>query len=247
MEARVRYYAELKRFLARGHASGVVRHRFDVPGSVKDVIEGHGVPHTEVALIVADGEIVDFGRRIGDGDRIAVYPTFRRLDVSSVLRLRPLRSESVAFVADGHLAKLARFLRLLGFDTICDSSWSDDDLVARARRDGRFLLSRDVGLLKRRAVVHGAYVHETDPRRQLAEVVSRLGLAHAADPFSRCMVCNEALTGVAEIDVVDRLRPGTRELGGDFSVCGGCDRVYWEGAHHAGLREIVAEAITPVV
>ena len=76
MRADLRFYAELKDFLAPERRAGTVTHAFRVPGSVKDVIESFGVPHTEVDVILANGESVDFSYQVCDGDRISVYPVF---------------------------------------------------------------------------------------------------------------------------------------------------------------------------
>ncbi len=118
MRAVLRFYAELRDFLAPERRSGTVTHTFDVPGSVKDVIEASGVPHTEVDLILANGESVDFSYQMAEGDRISVYPVFESFDISSVARVRPEPLRQVRFVLDGHLGRLARYLRLLGFDSL---------------------------------------------------------------------------------------------------------------------------------
>jgi hypothetical protein len=138
----LRFYAELKDLLARGQRSGTVTRTFDVPGSVKDVIEACGVPHTEVELILANGESVDFSYRLVDGDRISVYPVFEAFDISPVVRVRPQVLRQVRFVLDGHLRRLAGYLRLLGFDSLCSNAWSDHQLVAISTEQHRILLTR---------------------------------------------------------------------------------------------------------
>ena len=139
--AEIRFYAELKDFLPRHHrTSGIVTHEFVVAGSVKDAIEGYGVPHTEVDLVVVNGESVGFEYRVEPGDRVGVYPMFETFDISPVVRLRPEPLRDVRFVVDGHLGKLARFLRLLGFDTLVDQTWTDEDLVRISVAERRVLV-----------------------------------------------------------------------------------------------------------
>lgn len=243
MRAELRFYAELKDFLpTSSRRSGKVAHSFVVPGSIKDVIEACGVPHTEVDLILVNGESVDFAHRVHDGDEISVYPVFEALDITPVVRLRPEPLRELRFVVDGHLSKLAGYLRLLGFDTRCDTAWSDHELVRISSDESRVLLSRDVGLLKHRALTHAAYVRSTDPREQLAEVVARFHLETHLRPFSRCMACNGLLADAAKAEVVERIPPGTAEAFDEFRQCGGCERVYWRGAHHQALEAIVAAA-----
>jgi hypothetical protein len=242
MRAVVRFYAELRDFLSGGHKAGTVVHTFRVPGSVKDVIESYGVPHTEVELILVGGESVDFSYQVRDGDRISVYPVFESFDVASLVRLRPEPMRQVRFVLDGHLGTLARYLRLLGFDTAYERSASDRQLIRMATAEGRILLTRDVGLLKNRAVSHGHFVRSDDPRQQILDVVSRFQLAGRLRPYSRCLACNGVLEAVAKEAIAHRLPPLTRQYIDEFRTCPGCGKDYWRGAHAQALDRIVAAA-----
>jgi uncharacterized protein with PIN domain len=242
MHAELRFYAELKDFLAPPLRSGRVIHAFRVPGSVKDVIESYGVPHTEVDVILANGESVDFSYRVVDGDRISVYPMFEAFDVSALVRVRPQPLREVRFVLDGHLGKLARHLRLLGFDARYANDPTDVELVDISTRERRILLTRDVGLLKRGAVTHGCFVRSTDPRGQVLEVLRRFQLADRIDPYTRCLACNGSLEPIAKAVVEDRLPPKTRDLYDEYRSCTACRRIYWRGAHHRRLDSIVAMA-----
>ena len=178
MKADMRFHADLKDFLDKpARSSGRVMHFFNAPGSVKDAIESHGIPHTEVARIVVDRRSVGFTYQLTDGDQIDVYSVSELLDVDPTRTLCPAAPNPVRFVLDGHLRRLSHYLRLIGFDTICEAAWNDDDLVSIQTREDRILLTRDVGLLKRSAVVRGSYVRATDPRHQLIEVVRRFHLA----------------------------------------------------------------------
>jgi hypothetical protein len=243
MRAELRFYAELRDFLAPEHRSGRVEHTFARPRSVKDAIESLGVPHTEVELILANGESVDFGYRLADGDRISIYPVFESFDVGPLVRLRPEPLREPRFVLDGHLGKLARRLRLLGFDCAYANDMDDEELVRVSLGEGRALLTRDLFLLKRAAVTHGYYVRSDDARHQVAEVVRRFQLGGQVAPFTRCMACNGALAPVEKRDIEHRLPPRTREHYDDFRTCTSCGRDFWKGAHHGRLEGIVAEAL----
>ena len=210
-----------------------------MPGAVKDMIEGCGVPHTEVELIVVDGRSVSFDYRVRDRDRIGVFPMFESFDVSALVRVRPEPLRDVRFVADVHLGRLARFLRLLGFDTLWDRTWTDPELVRVSVDEGRILLTRDVELLKHGSLTHGTFVRETDPERQVAEIVGRFHLTGRFDPFTRCMVCNGTLKPVEKREIVERIPAGTSEAVDDFHMCARCGQVFWEGAHAEGLDRIV--------
>lgn len=241
-QASLRFYAELQDFLPDCLRSGEVIRTFDVPGSVKDMIEACGVPHTEVDLILANGRSVGFSYRVEDGDRISVYPQFESFDISPILEVRPEPLRQVRFVADNHLGRLTRYLRLLGLDTSYERDWSDPELVRISTSEHRILLTRDVQLLKTGSLTHGYYVRATDPREQLTEVVRRFHLSGELDPFSRCMACNGVLAPVAKDDIAHRLPPETRAHVDEYVACTTCDKVYWEGAHHPELRRIVALA-----
>lgn len=220
--ASIRFYAELNDFLPAPQRSREVEHRFDVGGSVKDAIEAFGVPHTEVDLIVANGRSVDFTYRLGDGDRISVYPVFESVDISPVIRLRPRPLRQTRFVVDANLGQLARYLRLMGFDARYRSDYRDDEVVETSLEERRCILTRDVGVLKRGVVTHGYFVRAVDPKAQAAEVVERFDLGDAIAPFTRCAICNGVLVP-ADPD----------PSGGSVeSRCPQCGQEYWKGSHH---------------
>lgn len=241
-QASLRFYAELRDFLPADLRSGEVVRSFDVPGSVKDMIEACGVPHTEVDLILANSRSVDFSYLVEDGDRISVFPQFESFDISPILKVRPEPIREMRFVADNHLGRLTRFLRLLGLDTRYDQDWSDPELVRISTSEHRILLTRDIQLLKNGSLTHGYYVRAIYPREQLTEIVRRFQLSGRLTPFSRCMACNGVLAPVAKEDIAHRLPPETRTHVDDFVACLICDKVYWEGAHHPELLRIVASA-----
>jgi Mut7-C ubiquitin/Mut7-C RNAse domain len=113
-----RFYEELNDHLPIARRKCGFAHAFDGAPAIKDVIEALGVPHTEIDLILVDGKSVRFSHRLRGGERVAVYPMFERFDIRPLHRLRPRPLRRTRFVADVHLGKLARSLRLLGFDTL---------------------------------------------------------------------------------------------------------------------------------
>lgn len=243
--ATVRFYAELNDLLAADERFSENQLPVGVGETVKDLIESRGVPHAEVDLILVNGEPVDFDRRVGDGDRIAVYPVFESLDISSIGRLRPDPLRTTRFVLDAHLGTLARYLRLCGFDTVYRNDIDDEELAAISRAEARVLLTRDVGVLKRKVVTHGYFVRATFPRDQLVEVVRRFDLSGDLQPFTRCMKCNGKLVRVEGQDVIDELEPGTARSYDEFLKCSGCGGVYWRGAHYEKLLALVEAARSP--
>ncbi len=241
--ASFRFYAELNDFLAPGRRGGAFTHEFLGHPSVKDVIESLGVPHTEIDLVLADGESVDFAWRRCDGARVSVYPVFEAIDIASCSRVRPVPLRDVRFVLDGHLGRLARYLRMLGFDTWWRRDAPDEELARIAADERRVLLTRALGLLKRRIVSHGYCVRAADPRRQLAEVVGRLDLFGAIAPFRRCLRCNEPLEAVPKEQVMDVLPPAVRRGHDTFRRCPSCKRVYWAGSHQRRMEALVSALV----
>ncbi|MCW8125149.1 Mut7-C RNAse domain-containing protein [Microbulbifer halophilus] len=234
-----RFYRELNDFLPHRWRQRTFARDLPLPGSVKDAIESLGVPHTEVDLILVDGVSVDFGYRLRDGDRVSVYPVFESLDIEPLVRLRPEPLRNPRFVFDCHLGRLARYLRMLGFDTLFYRQCDDDTLLEISVSDGRILLSRDRGLLKRRRLRRGYFVRATRPRRQIAEVVERLQLQGKFRPFSRCIACNGPLHPVASQGVQHLLRENTRRYFRHFFQCRDCARVYWKGSHYQHMEQLV--------
>lgn len=243
--ARFRFYAELNDFLAPEKRAGVFRHDFLDRASVKDMIESFGVPHTEVDLILANGEPVDFSYVVRDGDLVSVYPMFEALDITPVLRVRPWPLRDPRFVLDTHLGRLAGYLRMMGFDTLYRNDYADEELARISREEHRILLTRDRGLLKRGEVTHGYYVRETAVRPQLVEVLRRFDLLRAARPFRLCLRCNAALEPAPLEQVAGRLPPRAAELYREFLLCPGCGRIYWKGGHYERMRKFI-DSIDPL-
>jgi AmmeMemoRadiSam system protein B len=244
----VRAYAELNDFLPPALRGATMRRPFRSHQTVKDVIEAIGIPHTEVDLIVADGESVGFDHRPTSGGRIAVYPVFESLDIGPIGRLRPTPLRDPRFVVDINLGRLARLLRLLGFDATCDRHLDDGDLADIGVREHRIVLTRDRGLLKRKQITHGLFVRAETPDDQIVDVLRRLDLGHALAPFTRCLGCGGRLAPVSKADVLDELEPRTRLHYDEFARCSGCGQVYWKGSHHRRLVELVdriAGELTP--
>jgi len=235
----IRCYEELNDFLPAARRKRDRELEFVPPAPVRHLIETLGVPHTEVELILVNGVSVDLDYRVADGDRISVYPMFESLDVSPLLRLRQRPLRRVRLVVDSHLGRLARYLRLLGFDTLFHNDLGDPELARLAAQEGRILLTRDKALLMRREVTHGCYVREASPRQQLAALVRRLDLYREIRPFTRCMECNGRLRPVNKQQVAEQLPERTRELFHEFWQCLGCGRVYWQGSHFERMQALV--------
>ena len=233
-----RFQHELNDLLPREWRGRDVVHAFNEPASVKDRIEAHGVPHTEVGAIAVNGSPVDFARLLRNGDIVDAQPFSTPGRDAAPLRPPFPRGR---FVLDQHLGRLAAYLRLLGLDCIHYQTFADDEIVRVALAEDRVLLSRDKRLLMRSAVVHGGFVHATDPFEQVPEVLRRFPAPEHIAPFTRCMACNGVLRAAAREEVEDRLLPDTRLYYREFRECPSCRRVFWDGSHVRRMRAWVDE------
>jgi len=221
--------AELRFFLRRGQPAGTVTVSCDGTSTATHVVESAGVPRTEIGALMVGGRAVppSYVPRGGDVIEVRAVP-------------RPQRVDGERFLLDVHLGALARRLRLLGIDTAYSTDADDDTLVEQANAEHRVLLSRDRGLLRRRALWCGAYVRGDQPDDQLADVLDRF--APELSPWTRCLACNGPLVPATRQQVDQQLKPGTRRTYREFARCAGCGRAYWRGAHAGHLEAIVSAA-----
>jgi len=234
--AEFRFYEALNDFLPLERRERALDYRFNGHPSIKDPIEAQGVPHTEVELIVVNGLSVGFDYRLQDGDRVAVYPVFGHFDVSPLVKLREAPSRPAAFVLDVNLGKLARRLRLLGFDALYGNCYTDAEVADIAAAEKRIVLTRDRRLLHAKRIDHGYWVRSVHADEQAGEVLRRFDLSGQIQPFCRCLVCNEWLRPVQKADILDRLEPKTKRYYEVFFMCEACGKIYWAGSHVEDMR-----------
>jgi uncharacterized protein with PIN domain len=232
---RLHVYGDLDFFLGSRTRRGRAERHLGEKTSVKDVIESCGIPHPEVDLILINGEAVDFAYALTSDAEIELYPA--RIQ-SSKFREKRLQAHTLReFVADGHLGKLVRDLRLLGIDVAYDSAAEDRQLVEIASRDNRALLTRDRRLLMHAAVKHGYYLRSQNPLEQTIEVLRRFDLGSILSPFSRCLRCNAVLEPAEKKEIIGQLEPLTKIYYDEFRRCTGCGQVYWSGSHFTKLQK----------
>ena len=241
----VRFYEELNYFLPKKKRKTAFKASLNPGQSVKDLVESLGVPHTEVDLILVNGESVDFSFQPGDGASVSVYPVFESFDITGVTRLRPVPLRDPSFVLDVHLGTLARYLRLLGFRADYRILWDDAELVSYAENNRRIILTRDRGILKRKTVSRGMFIYSTDPNEQLTELCRRLDLSFLMRPFTRCLTCGGMLHPLAlnsdEFEKVrGRIPPGVLSWCREYERCSSCGKIYWKGSHMDHLKKIVS-------
>jgi hypothetical protein len=236
----IRVYGDLRVFVDADR-DGEVRVPTGAPRSVKDVIESAGIPHPEVDLLLVDGTSVGFDHRVAGGERVTVFPAFHSIDVAPASKVRP-PAPPARFVCDVHLGRLARRLRLLGFDTWYRTDTDDDELARVAVAEQRVLLTRDRGLLMRRVIVHGYCPRSDQADTQVVEVLRRYRLTDAIAPLQRCARCNGLIDAVDKAAVLDQLPPRTRIEHDRFARCASCGQVYWPGSHTNQIEAFISDA-----
>ncbi len=148
-------------------------------------------------------------------------------------------SGTVRLVADAMLGRLARWLRLVGYDTLYDPRYGDDELVRLARAEGRILLTRDRALARRRGV-RTLFIASQCLQEQLSQVVRDLGL-EGERAFSRCSVCNQRLESVPKSWAWGHVPPYTFATQREFRLCPACNRFYWRGTHWDRIRQVLGQ------
>jgi uncharacterized protein with PIN domain len=226
--ARFRIHPDLAPFLPPERRTGSFEYTCARAATMKNALEALGIPHTEVGHLAVNGVDATLDRIVRDADEIAARGWCAAGATQPAAHL--------LFVADAHLGALARFLRMLGFDTVHDNALSDDTIRRLAAESRRIVLTRDRELLKCREIATGAYVRALDPETQLREVSARFGLIAHAQPFTLCLRCNVALAPVPKARVLDRLPEQVARTQDMFHRCARCERIYWPGSHYVRMR-----------
>ena len=230
-----RFHGELHAFLPRAHRGESFSHACARAATLKNAVEALGVPHTEAARLLVNGMPATLDRIVREGDEVEVFPWSETGAAQPDIERR--------FVADAHMGGLARFLRMLGFDTIHENALPDAEIRRLAWEERRIVLTRDRELLKCREIHFGCYVHERKPEAQLREVAARFDLAASARPFTLCLRCNLPLEPAGDAQVRAYALPAVVERYRVFLRCSGCARVFWEGTHFARMRAVLLDKV----
>lgn len=241
----IRFYGELSIFLAPERRKRTFLYTVKGEPSIKDTVEALGVPHTEIDCLVVNGRSVGFTYHIRGSEKIRVYPDRSKVKLARVKKLRNRFPYRPKFILDVHLGKLARNLRLLGFDTLYQRDYTDPQIVDCIKKERRIVLTRDIGLLKNKAIKYGYFVRAIDPTERIKEIVRQFHLFDQTKPFSRCLHCNGYIRRTAKAKILQQLPPKTIKYYTTFYLCQSCGKVYWKGAHHRRLSTIIRKACPP--
>jgi len=235
----LRFYEELNDFLPEEIMKQRFTHHYIDRTSIKDLIESISIPHTEVDLILVNGKSVNFSYLINDGDDISVYPVFESLDISDIQHLRPKPLREQKFICDVHLGRLARYLRMMGFDVAYKNNFDDEEIIKISLKERRVILTKDRGILKRNEVTHGYFVRSIKLEEQVKEIIKRFDLQKSINEFTRCIECNELLSSVNKDSIISLLPPKVANSQNEFSQCPSCKKIYWKGGHYKRMLNFI--------
>lgn len=207
--------------------------------TIKDCIERLGVPHTEVYFITLNGKFVKFDKIVENGEMYFVYPDCD-FEIPEEYILTPKYEGEPKFILDIHLGGLTRYLRMLGiyadFGVI-----EDEKIIEKATNEDLIILTKDRIMLKNSEVKHGYIVRSDDPKQQLIEVSRRYKLKDWFNPFTRCIVCNGRLLPIEKSKILDKIPEKVKEMYDEFSICSGCEKIYWGGTHYEKMVRFIEE------
>jgi hypothetical protein len=145
------------------------------------------------------------------------------------------RAASPRFVADVMLGRLAKWLRIAGFDVLYSNRFHDEELLELASRDGRILLSRDTRLLVRRSVRQFIFLESEKVQDQIRHVFRSIGISELPDLLTRCLRCNTVLSDIPPDEVRDRVPAYVFRTQVSFRFCRQCGKIYWAGTHRQSV------------
>jgi Uncharacterized conserved protein len=229
------------RFCLRGRLASIIRGeaqaplRFRADQSLRHLAESIGIPACEIGSAFSDGEAWPLELPPPDGSKVELFPRAEPLDFPG----------EPSFLVDGQLGRLARELRLLGFDSLWRGAMDRDELIDTAIAEERALITRDRSLLIRRelAAIAGErrdmLVLARKTYDQLVEICRRFGLARLMRPLSLCSSCGARLGPVEKSEVAARVPKIVAEKYEDFRLCPSCGKVFWRGDHARSIDPLL--------
>lgn len=171
-----RFYEELNNFLPKYKRKKDFEAEFEGKASIGDMMEGLGVPHAQIDLILINGKSVDLGYTLQDGDRVSVYPVFESFNIRSLTRIRDIPLRKTRFIADVDLDDLAKRMKELGFDVYHDPSLSDGEIMDISKCERRIILTQRRKILKSAEVTHRMFMNPGSTENQIKTIVDHLDI-----------------------------------------------------------------------
>ncbi|MCW0481905.1 Mut7-C ubiquitin/RNAse domain-containing protein [Prolixibacteraceae bacterium A06] len=242
-QAMFRFYEELNIHLPEEMRKVWFCFPFAEGTTISDMLKIMGIPAEEVDLVLVDQQSRNLDYQLQDGERISVYPVFERFDIEPVGTAHESPLRSTTFCCDVHLGKLARFLRMLGFDTLYSSRFDPDALREASLQEKRILLSRSYALVTHPQVKRSFWVRSADPKEQLKDLFEKLDLYRQLNPLSRCLTCNSMIETIEKQAILHRLEPRTAAYYQEFFICRSCDQIFWKGSHFESMINFIRQEV----
>jgi len=241
-----RFYEELNDFLPSERQKVQFSYEYILDTSVKDCIESLGVPHSEIDLILVNGQPVDFNYLMHEGDTVSVYPEFESFDITADTKVRDSSLREPKFVVDIQLGKLAKYLRMFGFDTLYNNRLTNYDIIKLSLEQKRAILTKSINLLKRKEIVRGYWLRSYYPQEQISEVLKRFDLKNKIKEFTRCIICNSELHLIEKSEIIDTLPLKVIEQQNIFLFCPDCKKAYWKGTHYNKMSFLINTILSKI-
>jgi len=238
-----RAYAELNDFLRLDRRQIAFDYFYHGPVTIKEAIENQGIPHSSVELVLVNGEPVDFNFHLSENNFISLYPVFELLDISTLTKIRTGTLRNIRFIVDAHLGKLAKNLRIMGFDTLYRNNYADNQIRLIGRLQERIILTKDKGLLMAKNVARGYYVRSVKAKEQTTEVVRKFDLYSKTDSLSRCLICNHKLVEISAAAIPGEILLNLAKGFDFFYKCRHCHKFFWKGLHYKNMAESIQQYI----
>lgn len=232
----IRFYAELNDWLKSDIHQQDIFIETENETPVGSLIENFGLPCSFVDLILVNGRSVGFDYLVNNNDRISVYPVFERMNIVSISMLKQSPLRRLSFICDVHLGRLAKYLRILGFDTVYNNDYDKNRLIRVSNSENRILLSRSESLINNKQLTRRCLVVSADPEEQVRKIISDFDLKNDMAPMTRCLKCNARIQTVEKEATLDPAVRNVHELNSEFSKCPGCGKIYWRGSHYESMR-----------
>ena len=150
-------------------------------------------------------------------------------------------TDNLKFIVDNNVGKLAKWLRIMGYDTLFFDGRDDSRMIATALAEGRVILTRDTQIVRRRVVTNGQLkvilIRSDEPEQQMHQVIDSLNLDCQFRPFAICLECNQPLLERSKQQVKDLVPPYVFQTQSQYMECPACHRIYWRGTHWQSMTE----------
>ena len=148
---------------------------------------------------------------------------------------------NLKFMVDNNVGKLAKWLRIMGYDTLFFNGRNDANMIATALAQGRVILTKDTQIMKRRVVTKGwlkvIFINSDEPELQMRQVIDTLNLDCQLRPFTICLECNQPLVKRSKEEVRDLVPPYVFQTQSQYMECPACHRIYWRGTHWQAMTK----------